>query len=69
MRHTRGCFLGLVCAALWVGSAVASHRDHSYKSEEPVALYANKAGPFHNPRCVAPVRSPLRAAAAHDSPQ
>ncbi len=28
------------------------HSDHSYKSSELVALYANKAGPFHNPRCV-----------------
>ena len=41
--------LGLVCA-LAVGLASAAHRDHSYKPQEPVALYANKAGPFHNPR-------------------
>lgn len=26
--------------------------DHVYKVHEKVALYANKVGPFHNPRCV-----------------
>jgi len=31
---------------------VLGHRDHSYKASESVPLYANKAGPFHNPRQV-----------------
>jgi hypothetical protein len=30
--------------------ALLGHSDHSYKPQEKVALYANKAGPFHNPR-------------------
>jgi hypothetical protein len=24
--------------------------DHRYKERDPVPLYANKVGPFHNPR-------------------
>ena len=32
------------------GRALLGHSDHSYKPGEAVALYANKAGPFHNPR-------------------
>lgn len=27
--------------------------DHRYKEGDPVPLYANKVGPFHNPRYVA----------------
>jgi hypothetical protein len=28
----------------------ADHRNHIYKQGEHVVLYANKVGPFHNPR-------------------
>jgi hypothetical protein len=56
-RVRRGPLLGLVCA-LWVCCALASHKDHSYKPQELVALYANKAGPFHNPRHVHSVPCP-----------
>ena len=38
---------------LSAGRALLGHSDHSYKPQETVALYANKAGPFHNPRRVA----------------
>ena len=46
-------------AATPQGSGVArAHRsllgehNHRYKAGEEVPLYANKVGPFHNPRCV-----------------
>jgi hypothetical protein len=52
----------LLLSSVWLSSGSASlgagarvlqgHSDHSYKPNELVALYANKAGPFHNPRCV-----------------
>lgn len=32
--------------------ATADHKNHIYKQGEHVVLYANKVGPFHNPRCV-----------------
>ena len=51
----------LLLASAWLASGAAEagasarallgHKDHSYKPQELVALYANKAGPFHNPRC------------------
>ena len=40
----------LAALLLSAGRSLASHRDHSYKEKELVSLYANKAGPFHNPR-------------------
>lgn len=39
----------LVLLAL-AGGVAADGSDHRYKSGEPVPLYANKVGPFHNPR-------------------
>ncbi|XP_059649751.1 transmembrane 9 superfamily member 2-like isoform X3 [Cornus florida] len=36
----------LLCCASQVQSAVSDHR---YKAGDPVPLYANKVGPFHNP--------------------
>jgi hypothetical protein len=30
--------------------ALLGERNHSYKKGEEVKLYANKVGPFHNPR-------------------
>ena len=47
MRSPQLLLAALVLAA---GRSLASHRDHSYKPQELVSLYANKAGPFHNPR-------------------
>lgn len=32
------------------GRALQGERNHSYKKGEEVKLYANKVGPFHNPR-------------------
>jgi len=32
------------------GGVAADGSDHRYKAGEPVPLYANKVGPFHNPR-------------------
>jgi hypothetical protein len=32
------------------GGVAADGSDHRYKIREPVPLYANKVGPFHNPR-------------------
>lgn len=32
------------------GRALLGERNHSYKKGEEVKLYANKVGPFHNPR-------------------
>jgi hypothetical protein len=32
------------------GRALLGERNHSYKVGEEVKLYANKVGPFHNPR-------------------
>ena len=32
------------------GRALLGERDHKYKKGEEVKLYANKVGPFHNPR-------------------
>ena len=41
----------LVLLALAAASGVAAYgSDHWYKMNEPVPLYANKVGPFHNPR-------------------
>jgi len=41
----------LVLLALAAASGVAADSsDHRYKMNEPVSLYANKVGPFHNPR-------------------
>lgn len=37
----------LMCAAVRVRSDAS---DHKYKVGDPVPLYANKVGPFHNPR-------------------
>jgi hypothetical protein len=54
--------VALLLSSAWLSSGSADlgagarvlqgHSDHSYKPNELVALYANKAGPFHNPRCV-----------------
>jgi hypothetical protein len=41
----------LVLLALTAASGVtADGSDHRYKAGEAVPLYANKVGPFHNPR-------------------
>lgn len=33
-----------------VAGVVSEASDHRYKQGDPVPLYANKVGPFHNPR-------------------
>lgn len=40
----------LVAVALCVCSVHASGSNHKYGPGDPVPLYANKVGPFHNPR-------------------
>lgn len=43
----------LACLALAVVSCqlvAGDHRNHIYKEGEVVPLFANKVGPFHNPR-------------------
>ena len=42
--------LPLLLLLALVGVASAGAADHKYKTGEPVPLYANKVGPFHNPR-------------------
>lgn len=43
-----------LCLIIAVGFAIssvhASASDHKYKEGDVVPLYANKVGPFHNPR-------------------
>jgi hypothetical protein len=38
----------LICFA--ITGVLSSASDHRYKAGELVPLYANKVGPFHNPR-------------------
>jgi len=48
------CLLLLLAAPLAaarMGRVLMGASDHVYKVHEKVALYANKVGPFHNPRC------------------
>lgn len=40
---------GLVCTAN-TGRSLLSEADHKYQKGEKVKIYANKVGPFHNPR-------------------
>ena len=53
-RKKKKMKMGLVAMAilfLYMSSGVKSDgSDHKYKSGDPVPLYANKVGPFHNPR-------------------
>lgn len=46
------CFLVLFCAVGVEsgGRTLLGARDHRYKDGDHVPLYANKVGPFHNPR-------------------
>jgi hypothetical protein len=48
------------------GRSLLGASDHVYKVHEKVALYANKVGPFHNPRCGLALRTDtLSAASTH----
>lgn len=40
----------VVSLLLWFAGVAADASDHRYKINDPVPLYANKVGPFHNPR-------------------
>jgi transmembrane 9 superfamily protein 3 len=40
----------LLLLAFAVAGVLSDGSDHRYKTGEPVPLYANKVGPFHNPR-------------------
>lgn len=51
-RGTSEALLGFLCLAIAYQLATADHRNHIYKQGEHVVLYANKVGPFHNPRYV-----------------
>jgi hypothetical protein len=42
--------LALIALLAAAGGAAADGSDHRYKAGEAVPLYANKVGPFHNPR-------------------
>jgi len=46
---TSRCFTALVAAALLAAAARADESTHVYADDEPVKIYANKMGPFHNP--------------------
>ena len=71
--------VALIFASVWLASGAAElgvgtrallgHKDHSYKPHELVALYANKAGPFHNPRHVTRVRRGFFSRAAASAPR
>lgn len=53
-RMRPACLLLLLAAPLAaarMGRLLLGASDHVYKVHEKVALYANKVGPFHNPRC------------------
>ncbi|XP_039126590.1 transmembrane 9 superfamily member 3-like [Dioscorea cayenensis subsp. rotundata] len=39
----------VVSLLLWFAGVAADASDHRYKINDPVPLYANKVGPFHNP--------------------
>lgn len=39
-----------LASAAGVDRKLLSYGDHSYEFREKVPLYANKVGPFHNPR-------------------
>jgi hypothetical protein len=58
MRRHGSTLQQLACAVLLVAAlaapqqAAADHKNHIYKPGEVVVLFANKVGPFHNPRCV-----------------
>ena len=53
-NHARFLCLLLLCLAGVDASsrALLSARDHRYKKNDYVPLYANKVGPFHNPRYI-----------------
>ncbi|WOL02614.1 transmembrane 9 superfamily member 3-like [Canna indica] len=41
--------LAALLLCFWVSRIVSDASDHRYKRGDPVPLYANKVGPFHNP--------------------
>lgn len=43
--------VAVVCVAGVEGRTLLSAKDHRYKMHDSVPLFANKVGPFHNPRC------------------
>lgn len=48
-----GKMMGAVLVVLFLISGLrveADESDHKYKERDHVPLYANKVGPFHNPR-------------------
>ena len=56
MEKSKATLMVAVAVVLFIFSNVAHVRsdasDHRYKAGEQVPLYANKVGPFHNPRFV-----------------
>jgi len=48
-RTMAAAFIALV-VLLGADRARSDASDHRYKEGDPVPLYANKVGPFHNPR-------------------
>lgn len=44
-------YLVAAVAISCAGLCLAGAKDHTYKVHDTVPLYANKVGPFHNPRC------------------
>lgn len=41
---------GVFLLSFGIAGVAADASDHRYKAGEAVPLYANKVGPFHNPR-------------------
>ena len=51
MERIRACLVALAVVSLCgVAQVRSSSSDHRYKAGVEVPLYANKVGPFHNPR-------------------
>lgn len=49
-RTSHWLLVALAAVLLLSQLAAADHRNHIYKEGEHVVLFANKVGPFHNPR-------------------
>ncbi|KAL2231420.1 UNVERIFIED_CONTAM: Transmembrane 9 superfamily member 1 [Sesamum indicum] len=46
----RRSFCLLAAVILFLSPALASESDHKYQPDEPVTLWVNKVGPYHNPQ-------------------
>lgn len=49
-----------------LGRKLLGEKDHTYKADEPVPLWASKVGPFTNPRCAV---TPTAASCSAQQPE